>query len=188
MIRGIEKRYSGHHSSSSQTRQSSRGNTSWKSTSKTTTIGGKKVVTPGLAGAVGDVGMQGMTNEEMVMEEVFIKATNRAIEKALNLALFFQNAKEGYHVSVRTGTVRTVDDVVVKKSRPKKKMEKGKGDGEGEGEEGMELDVEMNGGESGQAGKETMEKEGDGQGDLEVPETQVRRLSYVQVGVRLQRT
>jgi ribonuclease P/MRP protein subunit POP7 len=44
-------------------------------------------------------------------EEVLLKATARAIEKALNLALYFQRQNQ-YQVKIRTGTVGVVDDIV----------------------------------------------------------------------------
>lgn len=44
-------------------------------------------------------------------EAVILKATNMAIEKALNLAQFFQ-CQEGLSVQLRTGTVGVVDDIV----------------------------------------------------------------------------
>ncbi|MCJ1349143.1 hypothetical protein MMC31_007379 [Peltigera leucophlebia] len=44
-------------------------------------------------------------------EVVLLKATNLAIEKALNLAQFFQR-QEGLTVQLRTGTVGVVDDIV----------------------------------------------------------------------------
>lgn len=56
-------------------------------------------------------------------EEVLLKATGKAIEKLLGLVLYFQE-QEDVKVSVRTGSVGAVDDIV----------SKGEG-GEGEGEE-----------------------------------------------------
>lgn len=44
-------------------------------------------------------------------EPVLVKATGKAIEKALNLALFLQK-QNVYHVMVTTGTVNAVDDLV----------------------------------------------------------------------------
>lgn len=44
-------------------------------------------------------------------EPVLVKATGKAIEKALNLALFLQKQKI-YHVKITTGTVSAVDDLV----------------------------------------------------------------------------
>ncbi len=42
---------------------------------------------------------------------MLLKATARAIEKTLNLALYFQQQNQ-YQVNIRTGTVTTVDDIV----------------------------------------------------------------------------
>ena len=44
-------------------------------------------------------------------EEVVLKATNKAIENVLGLALFFQG-QEDCNVQLRTGTVGVVDDIV----------------------------------------------------------------------------
>jgi len=44
-------------------------------------------------------------------EAVYIRATGRAIEKCLNLALYFQNQQD-CRVELKTGTVGTVDDIV----------------------------------------------------------------------------
>lgn len=44
-------------------------------------------------------------------EVVILKATTKAIGKALNLAQFFQR-QEGLSVQLRTGTVGVVDDIV----------------------------------------------------------------------------
>lgn len=57
-------------------------------------------------------------------EEVVMKATGKAIEKALQLALWFQG-QEDVVVKIRTGSVGAVDDVVMKDDG---------GDEEGEGE------------------------------------------------------
>ena len=45
-------------------------------------------------------------------EEVILKATNRAIENVLGLALFFQG-QDDCRVLLRTGTVGVVDDLVI---------------------------------------------------------------------------
>jgi ribonuclease P/MRP protein subunit POP7 len=44
-------------------------------------------------------------------EEVVLKATGKAIERLLQVALFFEN-EEGVKVEIRTGSVGAVDDVV----------------------------------------------------------------------------
>jgi ribonuclease P/MRP protein subunit POP7 len=45
-------------------------------------------------------------------EKVLIKATGRAIEKALSLGSWFQEKTQEYEVSIRTGSVCVVDDIV----------------------------------------------------------------------------
>ena len=62
-------------------------------------------------------------------EEVVLKATNRAIENVLGLALYFQG-QDDCTVRLRTGSVGVVDDVVERD---------GVVDGGGEGEEEEEL-------------------------------------------------
>jgi len=64
-------------------------------------------------------------------EEVLVKATGKAIEKALRVALFFQG-QEDCVVRLRTGSVGAVDDVFV---------EEGDADGEEEGEDFPETRV-----------------------------------------------
>jgi ribonuclease P/MRP protein subunit POP7 len=44
-------------------------------------------------------------------EEVLLKATGKAIERLLGVALFFQK-EEGVKVEIRTGSVGAIDDVV----------------------------------------------------------------------------
>ncbi|BDD59982.1 hypothetical protein MPDQ_002266 [Monascus purpureus] len=45
-------------------------------------------------------------------EEVFIKATGRAIEKALSVGKWFEGRPDEYEVRVKTGSVLVVDDIV----------------------------------------------------------------------------
>ncbi|OAX80474.1 hypothetical protein ACJ72_05194 [Emergomyces africanus] len=51
------------------------------------------------------------STEELQKEEVFIKATGRAIEKAMSIGKWFE-AKEEYAIKVNTGAVMVVDDIV----------------------------------------------------------------------------
>lgn len=44
-------------------------------------------------------------------EEVFVKATGRAIEKALSVGRWFEKQEDKFGVRVNTGTVLVVDDV-----------------------------------------------------------------------------
>ena len=61
-------------------------------------------------------------------EEVVLKATSRAIQNALELALFFQG-QEDCRVRLRTGTVGVIDDI------EQSEIPKGPEIGEGEDEE-----------------------------------------------------
>ncbi|KAI9784249.1 MAG: hypothetical protein M1816_000921 [Peltula sp. TS41687] len=67
-------------------------------------------------GTGGISGSTGSGKESSDKEPMVLKATSRAIEKALGLAMFFQN-KPGYEVRISTGTVSVVDDVVEKEGR-----------------------------------------------------------------------
>ena len=45
-------------------------------------------------------------------EEVVLKATNRAIQNVLGLALYFQG-QDDCRIEIKTGTVGVVDDIIV---------------------------------------------------------------------------
>lgn len=95
--------------------------------------------------ALGD-GVEGVKGKE----EVILKGTNRAIEKVLELGLFFQG-QEDLRVRIRTGGLGVVDDIV-------------------EVQEG---------------GKDEGERKGEGEGEEDLPETQVRRISVVEVAISM---
>lgn len=108
-------------------------------------------------------------------EEVILKATNRAIEKALGLAVFFQGQGD-CRVCLRTGTVGTVDDILEgeggRQSGGKMKGKKGKkGKGKDGGREGEGRDVEME-------DKEPEVEE-------EFPETRIRKVSVLEVAITM---
>ncbi|KAL8776521.1 MAG: hypothetical protein Q9213_008244 [Squamulea squamosa] len=113
-------------------------------------------------------------------EEVILKATNRAIEKALGLGVFFQGQSD-VRVRLRTGSVGAVDDIVVdekrkerKGKREKAKKKKGVGEGlgaeEGSGDEKDELDEKIRDAEA---------------EDDDLPETRIRKVSVLEVGISL---
>ena len=81
-------------------------------------------------------------------EEVVLKATSRAIQNVLGLALFFQG-QDDCRVRLRTGTVGVIDDIV------KPEMPKGP----------------------------EMEEEEDEEEEL--PESRVRKASFVEVAITL---
>ncbi|KAI4117852.1 MAG: hypothetical protein LQ345_002001 [Seirophora villosa] len=112
-------------------------------------------------------------------KEVVLKATSRAIERALELGLFFQE-QEDLVVRLRTGTAGAVDDVVVEeeeeeegKGKSKKKKKRvGKRKGKGSG-------GKVAGGGGG-AGDEEMKD-----GEPELPETRIRKVSVLEVAITL---
>lgn len=57
-------------------------------------------------------------------EEVFVKATGRAIEKALNVGKWFEEKEAEYAVRVSTGSVLVVDDVVEDEEKKEREMQK----------------------------------------------------------------
>ena len=112
-------------------------------------------------------------------EEVVLKATGRAIEKALGLALFFQG-QEDCRVMVRTGSVGVVDDI--------EEVEK-PGSGHETPKHGLSsatnsaCNPRSNSGQDPSLpgnNNDRMEDE-----DAELPETQIRKTSMVEVGVCL---
>ncbi|KAI4264457.1 MAG: hypothetical protein L6R42_000449 [Xanthoria sp. 1 TBL-2021] len=113
-------------------------------------------------------------------EEVILKATNRAIEKALGLGVFFQGQGD-VRVRLRTGSVGAVDDIVIEEKRTARKGKKGspgrnneEGATAGAGENAEDGNDEVN--------EEMGNVEAD---DAVLPETQIRRVSVLEVGISL---
>lgn len=89
-----------------------------------------------------------------VSDEVVVRGCGRAIERVLAVGRWFED-HDGYRIAIRTGTVRTVDDI-----------------------ERVEDE------EGGVAGQDEMEVDAPQDND-EVPEAWVRQVSYVEVAVAL---
>lgn len=90
-------------------------------------------------------------------EQVYLKATGRAIPRALELGAKFQR-EDDCRVRVEMGNVRAIDDV--------------------------EVQTQVEGGREDEGGEK--EGEGDGENDgEEVPETRIRTLSTVTVCIGL---
>ena len=108
-------------------------------------------------------------------EEVTLKATNKAIERALGLALFFQG-QEDCKVRLKTGSVGVIDDIVVDE-----KPEEGRKGGkslEGKEKDGNQ-DAVMDDGQIDTPDEPRKEY------DEELPETQIRQVSVIEVGISL---
>lgn len=97
---------------------------------------------------LGKLGERQNTSTGKEPEEVVLKATSRAIQNVLGLALFFQG-QDDCRVRLRTGTVGVIDDIV--------ESEMPKGPQVEEGEDGEE----------------------------ELPESRVRKASFVEVAITL---
>ncbi|KAL2014161.1 hypothetical protein VTN00DRAFT_1686 [Thermoascus crustaceus] len=64
------------------------------------------------------------SQENLKREAVFIKATGRAIEKALSVGRWFEEKEEEYAVRVKTGSVLVVDDIEEDEEAKRKEMAK----------------------------------------------------------------
>ena len=128
--------------------------------------GGRSGKGKGKGSAVGGGNGNGGRNPRE--EEIQLRATGRAIQKALQIAVSLQQ-EEGLRVRFETASVGAVDDVVEKASVRKEVK--------GTGEEGKE-DVEA---EDGNA----MDVDGDKEEDIEIEESRVRRVSCLIIFVGL---
>jgi ribonuclease P/MRP protein subunit POP7 len=76
-------------------------------------------------------------------EEVVLMGSGRAIEKTLELGMWFLRRGEEFMVRMETGTTRSIDDVRVEKVEATEDDGGGGGGGEdGGGGDGMDIDVE----------------------------------------------
>lgn len=99
-------------------------------------------------------------------EEIQLRATGRAIQKALQIAVQLQG-EEGLKVRFETGSVGAVDDIVEKPATQKEgKKDEG---GDADAEEGEKMDVDGD----------------DGEDEVEIEESRVRRVSCLIIFVGL---
>ncbi|KAH8423320.1 ribonuclease P subunit p20 family protein [Aspergillus melleus] len=136
--------------------------------------------------------------EQVCQEEVFVKATGRAMEKALSVGRWFEERGEEYTVRVKTGSVLVVDDVVEDEEARRRAVV------DDEGEEGLN---KVQGGKEGTKNTGNEDMEGDAAKprsktaakkrkrtanaaakigeDEELPETRTRWVNMVEVAVAL---
>lgn len=93
-----------------------------------------------------------------VSDEVAVRASGRAIERVLAVGRWFEQ-KEGYRIAIRTGTVKTVDDIERLPERD---------------DEVVTEDMDLN-----------SEEEEEEEEEEEVAEARIRHVSYVEVAVAL---
>lgn len=109
-------------------------------------------------------------------EEVFVKATGRAVEKALSVGKWFEGKEAEFNVRVKTGSVLVVDDVVEDEEVKERLLKKVNGDGGADG--------------TGQAVSEDSKKKRKREApavdeDVELPESRTRWVKMVEVAVSL---
>ena len=109
---------------------------------------------------LGGLGASGKKGREP--EEVLMKATGKAIAKAMNLALFFQGQRD-CDVRVRTGTAYAIDDIELLAEKDEG------GNRRGEDVEGGDVEDAGRGGDAGE----------------NVPESRLRQTSVLEVAVTL---
>ncbi|KAF7588943.1 hypothetical protein BBP40_004984 [Aspergillus hancockii] len=118
--------------------------------------------------------------EQLRKEEVFVKATGRAMEKALSVGRWFEEKGGEYRVRVETGSVLVVDDVVEDEEGKRRVVEKGE-------EARRELEE---GGEKGMDESKSVVKKrkravnalASVEGD-ELPETRTRWVNKVEISI-----
>ncbi|KAJ5608893.1 hypothetical protein N7528_009460 [Penicillium herquei] len=121
-------------------------------------------------------------------EEVFMKATGRAIEKALKVGKWFEEKQTEYAVRVKTGSVLVVDDIVEDEEKKERDIEKKQRQEEKNQTAGEVVDSEkQNKATKTQAKKRKRETpvEADDADDAELPETRTRWIKMVEVAVSL---
>lgn len=98
----------------------------------------------GRAGAAGDVLEK--CQQRLREDKVLVKATGRAIEKALSVGRWFEEGKGGggeeYEVVVRTGSVCVVDDIV-EEDREQEEEEEEEEEGGEDDERSIDPDITM---------------------------------------------
>lgn len=112
-------------------------------------------------------------------EEVFLKATGRAIEKVLKVGKWFEEKETEYVVRVTTGSVLAVDDIV--EDEEKKELEIQKEQQRSKDEPVQKLDKET----PKAAAKKRKRQAPAVQDDAELPESRTRWVKSVEVAVSL---
>ncbi|PLB45733.1 hypothetical protein P170DRAFT_466966 [Aspergillus steynii IBT 23096] len=134
---------------------------------------------------LGDIARSG---EQLCREEVFVKATGRAMEKALSVGRWFEERADEYSVRVKTGSVLVVDDVVedeearkeVEEGAVVKEQEQGEEKGAGD-EEGTAKSRSKTAAKKRKRAANAAAK----LGEEELPETRTRWVNMVEVAVAL---
>ncbi|GAD92128.1 hypothetical protein NFIA_034770 [Paecilomyces variotii No. 5] len=131
--------------------------------------------------------------EALKKEEVFIKATGRAIERALSVGKWFEEKEDEYAVRVKTGTVLVVDDIVEDEEAKNREMEKGSSNKDGAtgtsqltGENAIQPTESKAAAASEQPLKKRKRRtKAAVSGDAELPESRTRWVNMVEIAITL---
>ena len=125
-------------------------------------------------------------------EEVFVKATGRAIEKALSVGRWFERDEEKFCVRVSTGSVLAVDDVEEDEELKKRVVEEGgkvqKPEGESQGEDGATSSAPLSASSTPSVSKSASRKRkraACAAAESKLPETRTRWVNMVEIAVSL---
>jgi ribonuclease P/MRP protein subunit POP7 len=119
-------------------------------------------------------------------EEVFVKATGRAIEKALNVGKWFEEKEAEYTVRVKTGSVLVVDDVVEDEEKKERELQKQQREEGRDPQKNAEEKSDSQNATSKSAAKEKKKRPASAiSEDAELPETRTRWVKMVEVAVSL---
>ncbi|KAJ6020614.1 hypothetical protein N7540_006118 [Penicillium herquei] len=118
-------------------------------------------------------------------EEIFIKATGRAIEKALKVGKWFEEKQTEYAVRVKTGSVLVVDDIVEDEEKNERDAEKKQRQEEKNQNTGEDATPDKSGKETKAQAKKRKREAPVEADDAELPETRTRWIKMVEVAVSL---
>ena len=133
----------------------------------------------------------GEEEQQKQKEEVFVKATGRAMEKALAVGRWFEEkGGEEYAVRVSTGSVLVVDDVEEDEGAKRRVVvegERGREDGSAISAS-VDVSTTESTGQKGEEKKKKRKRTADAVAaaeDVELPETRTRWVNMVEVAVSL---
>ncbi|OCL14256.1 hypothetical protein AOQ84DRAFT_359066 [Glonium stellatum] len=112
---------------------------------------------------------EGQGEKKGKREEIFVKASGRAIERALQVALFFQQQSD-CRVRISTGTADAIDDIIVK-------LTKGEISLPSDGKDSAQNNKNRQ--NQGHKRKRADEKE------VELPEARIRHTNVIEVAISL---
>ncbi|KAJ5601335.1 hypothetical protein N7510_010869 [Penicillium lagena] len=114
-------------------------------------------------------------------EEIFVKATGRAIERALGVGKWFEERGDGFVVRVKTGSVLVVDDVAEGETGKKKSQD----DSDSKVDEGVDSAPAPDS-KASESDKKRKQGADDDPAEMEeLPETRTRWIKMVEVAISL---